>query len=66
MDETMEVLKKNMELAGRRGENLDDLQDKTGRLADSAGEFRRGANKVRKDMWWKVSEPTPFCPANGG
>lgn len=36
-----------------RGENLDGLQDKTSNLADSSQQFRRGANRVRKQMWWK-------------
>ena len=39
-----------------RGEGLNHLQNKTGELADSANDFRRGANQVRKKMWWKVSE----------
>jgi vesicle-associated membrane protein 4 len=36
-----------------RGERLDSLQNKTDNLAESAQGFRRGANKVRKQMWWK-------------
>ncbi|CAD6900097.1 unnamed protein product, partial [Tilletia laevis] len=36
-----------------RGENLNSLQDKTDTLAISAQGFRRGANRVRKQMWWK-------------
>lgn len=37
----------------QRGERLDSLQDKTDNLAVSAQGFRRGANRVRKQMWWK-------------
>ena len=37
----------------KRGERLDTLQDKTDNLAVSAQGFRRGANRVRKQMWWK-------------
>lgn len=29
------------------------MQDKTDNLAVSAQGFRRGANRVRKQMWWK-------------
>ena len=46
-------MKKNMEMAADRGERLDSLQDKTDNLAMSAQGFRRGANRVRKNMWWK-------------
>ena len=40
-------------LAAQRGDRLDALQDKTDNLATSAQGFRRGANRVRKQMWWK-------------
>ncbi|KAI9619376.1 hypothetical protein KEM48_006288 [Puccinia striiformis f. sp. tritici PST-130] len=40
-------------LSPERGERLDTLQDKTDNLAVSAQGFRRGANRVRKQMWWK-------------
>lgn len=42
-----------MTKASERGERLDSLQDKTDNLATSAQGFRRGANRVRKQMWWK-------------
>jgi vesicle-associated membrane protein 4 len=35
-------MRENINKVSQRGENLDSLQD-----------FRRGANRVRKDMWWK-------------
>ncbi|EJT48958.1 v-SNARE [Trichosporon asahii var. asahii CBS 2479] len=37
----------NITKVAERGERLDNLQDKT------AQGFRRGANRVRKQMWWK-------------
>ena len=43
----------NLNKASQRGERLDALQDKTDNLATSAQGFRRGANRVRKQMWWK-------------
>ncbi|KFG80439.1 SNARE complex subunit [Metarhizium anisopliae] len=43
----------NLNSVKDRGENLDGLQDKTSNLADSSQQFRRGANRVRKQMWWK-------------
>lgn len=43
----------NLNKASQRGDRLDTLQDKTENLATSAQGFRRGANRVRKQMWWK-------------
>ena len=41
---------KNMDI---RGDHIDQLQDKSENLNQSAQGFRRGANRVRKQMWWK-------------
>lgn len=46
-------MKENINKVSQRGEHLDSLQDKTDNLAVSAQGFRRGANRVRKQMWWK-------------
>jgi len=46
-------MRANMTKVSQRGERLDALQDKTDNLAVSAQGFRRGANRVRKAMWWK-------------
>lgn len=48
-------MRDNINKVSQRGERLDSLQDKTDNLAQSAQGFRRGANRVRKQMWWKVS-----------
>jgi len=53
IDETVGIMRDNINKANQRGENLDSLQDKTDNLATSAQGFRRGANRVRKAMWWK-------------
>jgi len=47
------VMTDNVNKLAQRGERLDVLQDKTDNLAQSAHGFRRGANRVRKQMWWK-------------
>lgn len=47
-------MRENINKVSQRGERLDALQDKTDNLAVSAQGFRRGANRVRKQMWWKV------------
>ncbi|KAL7925882.1 synaptobrevin [Trichoderma austrokoningii] len=50
---TVGVMRDNITKMSERGDRLDSLQDKTDGLAESARGFRRGANKVRKQMWWK-------------
>lgn len=46
-------MQQNIHAVGQRGERLDTLQSKTDHLSDQANGFRRGANRVRKQMWWK-------------
>ncbi|KAF2097841.1 synaptobrevin [Rhizodiscina lignyota] len=53
IDSTVGIMRDNINKVSERGERLDSLQDKTDNLAVSAQGFRRGANKVRKQMWWK-------------
>jgi len=53
IDDTVGVMRENINKVSQRGERLDSLQDKTDNLAHSAQGFRRGANRVRKQMWWK-------------
>jgi len=53
IQETVGVMRENINKVSQRGERLDSLQDKTDNLAVSAQGFRRGANRVRKQMWWK-------------
>jgi vesicle-associated membrane protein 4 len=51
-------MRENINKVSQRGERLDSLQDKTDNLAVSAQGFRRGANRVRKQMWWKGLYPS--------
>ncbi|KTW27437.1 hypothetical protein T552_02415 [Pneumocystis carinii B80] len=53
IDDTVGIMRENINKVAQRGERLDILQDKTENLATSAQGFRRGANRVRKQMWWK-------------
>jgi vesicle-associated membrane protein 4 len=46
-------MQENIKAVGQRGAAIDDLQGRTENLATSAQGFRRGANRVRKQMWWK-------------
>lgn len=40
-------------ISAERGERLTSIEDKADNLAISAQGFKRGANRVRKQMWWK-------------
>lgn len=53
IDDTVGIMRENINKVAERGERLDSLQDKTDNLAVSAQGFRRGANRVRKQMWMK-------------
>jgi vesicle-associated membrane protein 4 len=53
IDDTVGIMRENINKVADRGARLDSLQDKTDNLATSAQGFRRGANRVRKHMWWK-------------
>jgi len=53
IDDTVGVMRENINKVAQRGDGLAKLHDKTDALADSAQNFRRGANRVRKQMWWK-------------
>ncbi|KAH8085866.1 synaptobrevin-domain-containing protein [Filobasidium floriforme] len=53
IDSTVGIMRDNINKVTERGANLDTLRDKSDDLAVSAQGFRRGANRVRKQMWWK-------------
>jgi vesicle-associated membrane protein 4 len=53
IDSTVGIMRNNIDKVSERGARLDSLQNKTDNLAVSAQVFRRGANRVRKQMWWK-------------
>ncbi|KAI8078941.1 synaptobrevin-domain-containing protein [Gilbertella persicaria] len=53
VDEVVGIMQENIDKVVQRGERLDDLRGKTEDLQATAGHFRRGANQVRKRMWWK-------------
>ena len=49
----MKTMHSNLNKTAQRGAQLDVLNQKTDDLSTQASSFRRGANKVRKQMWWK-------------
>ncbi|KAK6537788.1 hypothetical protein TWF694_010696 [Orbilia ellipsospora] len=53
IDDTIGIMRDNLTKTTERGQNLNQLQNKTNDLSNTANGFRRGANRVRKQMWWK-------------
>ncbi|TPX64895.1 hypothetical protein SpCBS45565_g05545 [Spizellomyces sp. 'palustris'] len=53
VNEVVGIMQDNINKVVQRGEQLDTLQDKTEDLQNSSLQFKRGANRVRKQMWWK-------------
>ncbi|KAL2269089.1 hypothetical protein VTJ83DRAFT_3935 [Remersonia thermophila] len=53
LNKAFEAMEDNVRMVQQRGVRLEDLQNKTDDLATSAQGFRRGANQVRKKMWWR-------------
>ncbi|KAJ3087273.1 hypothetical protein HK102_011455 [Quaeritorhiza haematococci] len=53
VDEVIGLMHNNIEKVIARGEKLESLQNKTDDLQQGALQFKRGATKVRRQMWWK-------------
>lgn len=51
--EVVGVMQNNIEKVLDRGERLEDLQDKSENLADTATDFNVRARRLQKRMWWK-------------
>ncbi|KAI9018966.1 vesicle-associated membrane protein 1 [Hyaloraphidium curvatum] len=53
VDEVVQIMQQNVNKVVQRGEALESLQTKTDDLQQSSLQFKRGANAVRKEMWWR-------------
>ncbi|KAL9627361.1 MAG: hypothetical protein Q9204_006621, partial [Flavoplaca sp. TL-2023a] len=53
IDDTVNVMRQNIQRTEERGGRLDNVEAQTEGLKNSAERFKRGANRVRKDFWWK-------------
>ncbi|XP_062515904.1 vesicle-associated membrane protein 4-like [Corticium candelabrum] len=53
LDDVVDIMHKNIERVVERGEKLEDLQDKSEDLVDSAAAFRTQARRIQRQMWWK-------------
>ncbi|KAL5484173.1 hypothetical protein EMCRGX_G020625 [Ephydatia muelleri] len=47
------VMKDNISKVMERGEKLDDLEEKSGELADSATRFRHSSRRLQQKLWWQ-------------
>ena len=52
IDDTVGVMRENIQKVVLRGEKLDALQDKTDYLSSSSQAFKRGPNQLRKQQGW--------------
>lgn len=53
VDEVIDMMHKNIEKVVARGEKLESLQNKTDDLQQGALQFKKGANKIKGQMWLK-------------
>ncbi|KAJ2776120.1 hypothetical protein H4R18_005838 [Coemansia javaensis] len=53
IDHVVDIMNENIQGVAKRGQDLDQVQDKTTKLRDDTQLFRRSAGNVRKRMWWK-------------
>ncbi|KAL9018073.1 MAG: hypothetical protein Q9185_004606 [Variospora sp. 1 TL-2023] len=53
IDDTVNVMRQNIQRTEQREGNLNHLEVQSGKLNESAQQFQRGTNKVRKRLWWK-------------
>ncbi|ORX98922.1 synaptobrevin, partial [Basidiobolus meristosporus CBS 931.73] len=53
VDEVVGIMQDNIERVMDRGEKLDVLSNKAEDLELGARQFKKGANRVRKQMWWR-------------
>ncbi|KAJ1834298.1 Vesicle membrane receptor protein (v-SNARE) [Coemansia sp. RSA 2711] len=52
IDDVVNIMQENIDSVMKRGENLDQVGQKTDRLRDETQVFHGSAVRVRKKMWW--------------
>jgi len=53
VDEVSNIMQQNIDKIMQRGSNLDYLEDRSEVLSSNANEFRIGARRVSRKMWWQ-------------
>ncbi len=60
VDEVTNIMSQNIDQAKKRGENLENLQDKVQDLEAGAGQFSQNSAKVKKNLWYKNMKMTVY------
>jgi len=58
IDNTTGELQKTLQDLANRGKKLEELEEQTVMLSDSASAFKTSSSKVRRNMWWKNTKMT--------
>ncbi|KAH9390990.1 PREDICTED: vesicle-associated membrane protein 8-like [Rhagoletis zephyria] len=53
VDEVQQIMSQNIDKIMQRGQNLDYLEDRSEVLSSNANEFRVGARRISRKMWWQ-------------
>ncbi|KAI9025274.1 synaptobrevin-domain-containing protein [Phycomyces nitens] len=53
VDAVVDVMNENIELAKKRGVQINDISRQTEQLEKDASKFHRSGKEVSKRMWWK-------------
>jgi len=53
LGETVNVMRSNIEKMIRRGEKLEELEEKTEDLVNQSALFHSKSRKLKKQFWWK-------------
>ncbi len=53
MSEVSNIMQQNIDKILERGSRLDHLEDRSEMLSNRADEFRVGARRVSRKMWWQ-------------
>ncbi|PKY38306.1 synaptobrevin [Rhizophagus irregularis] len=58
IDSTKGEMQKTLQDLANRGRKLEELEEQTVMLSDSASVFKTSSSKVRRNMWWKNTKMT--------
>ncbi|KAL8802383.1 MAG: hypothetical protein Q9182_003873 [Xanthomendoza sp. 2 TL-2023] len=53
IDDTVNVMRQNIQRTEQRGDNIGHMNEQTLKMAEQSREFKRGSNRLRKQFWWK-------------
>ncbi|KAL8707452.1 MAG: hypothetical protein Q9225_007753 [Loekoesia sp. 1 TL-2023] len=53
IDDTVNVMRQNIQRTEERGGRIDDMENQTRRMTEDAERFKRGSNRVHNQLRWK-------------